>query len=66
MDREEDGVRFVSSRWAPPEEAARGTDIAAIADGWVPITPLMLDQTAFPVLTDLIELDLKLPPPAVE
>lgn len=61
IDREEDGVRYVTSRWAPPEEAPRGTDIAAIADGWIPITPLMLDQTAFPVLTDLIELDLELP-----
>jgi len=66
VDREEDGVRFVSSRWAPPEGAARGTDIAAIADGWIPITPLMLDQTAFPVLTDLIELDLELPTPPAE
>jgi 5'-nucleotidase len=61
IDRVEDGVRYVSSRWAPPEGAARGTDIAAIADGWIPITPLMLDQTAFPVLTDLIELNLELP-----
>ena len=66
VDREADGVRYVTSRWAPAEGAVRGTDIAAIADGWVPITPLRLDQTAYPVLTDLIELDLELPAPAGE
>ena len=61
VDREEDGVRYVSSRWAPPADAARGTDIAAIEDGYVPITPLTLDQTAYPVLPELISLDLELP-----
>ncbi|MEE4270587.1 MAG: 5'/3'-nucleotidase SurE [Thermoanaerobaculales bacterium] len=61
VDREEDGVRFVSSRWAPPQEGAPGTDIAAIADGWIPITPLSLDQTAYEVLPELIPLDLRLP-----
>jgi 5'-nucleotidase len=66
VDREEDGVRYVTSRWAPPEDAAPGTDISAIADGWIPITPLTLDQTAYPVLADLIELDLQLPPPPDE
>ena len=64
VDREEDGVRYVSSRWAPPADAARGTDVAAIEEGFIPITPLTLDQTAYPFLTDLIELDLVIPPPA--
>ncbi len=66
IDREEEGVRYITSRWAPPEDAAPGTDISAIADGWIPITPLSLDQTAYPVLTDLIELDLELPTQPVE
>jgi len=61
VDREEDGVRFISSRWAPAQEAVLGTDAAAIADGWIPITPLNLDQTAYEVLPELIPLDLQLP-----
>ena len=59
--READGVRFVSSRWAPPEGIVSGTDIAAIADGWVPITPLSLDQTAYPALPVLYGLEIALP-----
>lgn len=58
VDREEGGVRFVTSRWAPPGEAAAGTDIKAMAEGFVPITPLALDQTAYEALPELIEIGL--------
>jgi 5'-nucleotidase len=63
VDREEDGVRFVTSRWAPPQGDGRGTDISAIAAGFVPITPLALDQTAYTEIPALIDLgsDLVLP-----
>ena len=56
IDREEDNVRFVTSRWAPPAEAAAGTDIRAIAAGFIPITPLALDQTAYTEIPDLLEI----------
>jgi 5'-nucleotidase len=58
VDREEDGVRYASSQWAPPAGDGAGTDIAAIADGFVPVTPLALDQTAYSALVDLIGLEL--------
>jgi len=58
VDREDGGVRFVTSRWAPPADAAAGTDIRAIADGFIPVTPLGLDQTAYTELPGLVEIDL--------
>jgi 5'-nucleotidase len=61
VDREEDGVRFVTSRWAPPEEVGAGSDISAIAEGYIPITPLGLDQTEYTVLPSLIGLELEAP-----
>jgi len=60
-DREEDGVRYVTSRWAPPEGDELGTDIAAMAQGFVPITPLALDQTAFPALAGLAQIEFNKP-----
>ncbi len=60
-DREEDGVRFVTSRWAPPEGDEMGTDIAAMAQGFVPITPLTLDQTAYSALAGLVQIELERP-----
>jgi 5'-nucleotidase len=59
VDREEDGVRFVTSRWAPPVGDAAGTDITAIAAGFIPVTPLGLDQTAYDTLPELIEIGLE-------
>ncbi len=59
VDREEDGVRFVTSRWAPPQGDAAGTDITAIAAGFIPVTPLGLDQTAYDTLPELIEIGLE-------
>jgi 5'-nucleotidase len=58
VDREEEGTRWVTSRWAPPAGDAPGTDIRALAAGFVSITPLGLDQTAFAELPGLIELGL--------
>jgi 5'-nucleotidase len=63
VDREADGVRWVTSRWAPPAAGAPGSDVAAIAEGYIPITPLTLDQTAFNTLPDLIAMDLEGPVP---
>jgi len=60
VDREEDGVRWVTSRWAPPEGDEVGTDITAMAEGFIPITPLALDQTAYTELPALIELGIGL------
>jgi len=60
-DREEDGVRFVTSRWAPPEGDEMGTDIAAMAEGFVPITPLALDQTGYSALAGLVQIELERP-----
>jgi len=58
VDREEDGVRFATTRWAPPESDTAGTDIAAMAEGFIPITPLALDQTAYTMFPELIEIGL--------
>jgi 5'-nucleotidase len=61
VDREADGVRWVTSRWAPPAVDGPGTDIAAIAAGDVTITPLALDQTAYTALPKLIAIGLEMP-----
>lgn len=63
VDREVDGVRYLSSRWAPPAGDDIGTDIAAIADGFVPVTPLELDQTSCSAIAALAQLELQLPTP---
>jgi 5'-nucleotidase len=59
-----DGTRWYTSRWKPPLETTPGGDSHALADGWVTISPLGLDQTAegaFPLLQQF-ELEV----PAVE
>jgi 5'-nucleotidase len=38
---------------APTGVAERGTDVGALAEGFVSITPLQLDLTAYRILTDL-------------
>jgi 5'-nucleotidase len=38
---------------APTGVSERGTDIGALADGFISVTPLQLDLTAYKVLTDL-------------
>ncbi|HSL19143.1 MAG TPA: 5'/3'-nucleotidase SurE [Methylomirabilota bacterium] len=59
VDRVEGEVRYLTSRWAPPPATDRGSDVSAIADGFVPITPLALDQTAFTALPGLIAMGLE-------
>jgi 5'-nucleotidase len=61
VDRESDGVRWVTSRWAPPVAGESSTDVAAIAGGFISITPLALDQTAFASFPDLIAIGLEMP-----
>jgi 5'/3'-nucleotidase len=64
VDREEDGVRFVTSRWAAPVGDEPGTDITALAAGFIPVTPLKLDQTAYTELPGLIEIGIGFPTPS--
>ena len=48
-----DGTRWYVSRWKPPISTTPGGDSHALANGWVTISPLGLDQTAdgaFPLL----------------
>ncbi len=41
------GERLFVSRYAGPETDAPGTDVRALAEGWVTVTPLSLDQTDY-------------------
>ena len=61
VDRVEGEVRYVTSRWAPPEGAAEGSDVTALDAGFVPITPLTLDQTDYRALAPLAQLELTIP-----
>ncbi len=45
--REEDGVRYLKSRWAPALGYDVGSDTADLHRGWVTVTPLGLDATAY-------------------
>jgi len=59
--REENGVRFLKSRWAPAHGADPGSDVTALHQGWISMTPLQLDSTdyqAFPRLENLMNLKL--------
>lgn len=47
------GERLFVSSWAPPERDAAGTDIDALANGWVSVTPLAIDQTDYTALPAL-------------
>lgn len=61
------GERYVwiGSVKADPEPAADGTDLAAVADGWVSVTPIHLDMTHRPTFRVLAEaLQLKSGPTA--
>ncbi len=62
LKREHDGVRYLKSRWAPAMGNGAGSDTAALHRGWVTLTPLGLDATAYRVLPALTELmDLPVP-----
>lgn len=49
-------ARWYRPRWRPPRDAERGSDIEAVATGWVAIVPLGLDQTDYRSLTELQDL----------
>jgi 5'-nucleotidase len=50
---------------APTGVAERGTDVGALAEGYVSITPLQLDLTAYRVLSDLNHWDWTESPPRI-
>jgi len=52
------GERQFVSLYRPPEYGAPGTDVEALAQGWIAVTPLTLDQTDYHRLTDLLALQL--------
>lgn len=57
--RREGAKRWLSGHWVPGKETSSDADVAALAAGWVTMTPLGLDQTAyrsFPSLERLIQL----------
>jgi 5'-nucleotidase len=56
-----DGTRWYTSRWKPPIETTPGGDSNALANGWVTISPLGLDQTAEGVFPLLQQLELEAP-----
>lgn len=56
--RREGDTLWVKSVWSPPVETMRGTDTVALAEGWVTLVPLGLDQTDFDALAALQDLGL--------
>jgi len=56
-----DGTRWYMSRWKPPLETTPGGDSHALADGWVTISPLGLDQTAEAAFPLLQQFELEVP-----
>jgi len=53
---EEDGVRYLKSKWAPAMGNGTGSDTTELHRGWVTLTPLSLDATAYRALPELTEL----------
>lgn len=47
------GERLFVSRYTPPETDVPGTDVRSLADGYVTVTPLLLDQTDYRALPAL-------------
>jgi len=60
-----DGTRWYTSRWKPPLATTPGGDSHALANGWVTISPLSLDQTAEGAFQLLQQLELAAPPTGV-
>jgi len=56
--REEDGVLWLTGKWAPPKGDEPGTDTAALEQGWVSVVPLGVDQTVLDALPALDQLGL--------
>lgn len=58
LERKEGGADWYVARWRPAESDARGTDVQALEEGYIPVTPLGLDQTAYRELPELADLGL--------
>jgi len=61
VQREEEGIRYLKSKWSPAHGIDRGSDTAALHQGFVTMTPLRLDSTAyhsFPELENLMTIAL--------
>ncbi len=56
------GERLFVSRYRGPETDAPGTDVRALADGWVTVTALALDQTDYRALPALAAVTWGVPP----
>ena len=56
-----DGTRWYVSRWKPPQTTTPGGDSHALANGWVTISPLGLDQTADGAFQLLQQFQLEVP-----
>ncbi len=61
--RREGAKRWLSGHWVPGEETSPDADMAALAAGWVTLTPLGIDQTAYRAFPGLEKL-MRLKPPA--
>ncbi|HHQ48915.1 MAG TPA: 5'/3'-nucleotidase SurE [Acidobacteria bacterium] len=61
--RREGGRRWLSGHWVPGVETSPDADVAALAAGWVTLTPLGIDQTAYRAYPGLEKL-MRLEPPA--
>lgn len=59
-----DGVRRYRSRWRGPVAGAPGSDVRALAEGWVAVVPLGLDHTDYPALAAVQEIEPR--PPACQ
>jgi 5'-nucleotidase len=51
------GERLFVSRYLAPDHGAAGSDVEAIARGYVAVTPLSLDQTDYRELTDFLSIE---------
>lgn len=58
------GERLFVSVYRDPEHDAAGTDVQALADGFVAVTPLSLDQTDYRRIPDLNAVPWRTPVPA--
>jgi len=61
--RKDGARRWLSGHWIPGVERAPDTDVAALTAGWVTLTPLGIDQTAYRAYPGLEHL-MRLEPPA--
>lgn len=63
LKRNEEGVRYLKSRWVPAMGSDVGSDTTELHRGWVTMVPLGLDATAYRALPELTALaGLQAPP----